>query len=445
MSRSKLYSGPQTEAARANFPFPYPTVHIELIYAIAQVKEATARANHKAGVLSKERTDAIVVACREIVSGKLHASQFDLPGLQGGAGTSIHMNVNEVIANRAEELLYQSHRPITVHPNDHVNAGQSTNDVNPTALRIALIELTKRLDGVLHSLTKALHKHAKKHQSVPKLARTHLQDAVPTTMGAVFASYEAMVARDRKRLTQSAAYLYDCNLGGTAIGNGINATEAYRYSVYDYLRKVTEIAELRPAPSLMAATSNAGDMVALSGQMTVLASTLSKIAGDLRFLASGPRGGIGEVRLKELQPGSSIMAGKVNPVLAEAVNQWYYLVSGCHQTIHQAAEAGAGELSVMFPILADRILTEYKTGISVIETFTSTTIEPLTVNADRCVAHLEASTAYATVLTPVLGYDQVSAVVKKAVESGQTLREVILEQELMTEKELDRLLAPPLY
>lgn len=436
----KIYYGPQTEAAIANFSFAYSPVHPELLWSIAEVKQATARANQEAGVLDAQRADAIVEASREIGEGSFDQEQFPLPGLQGGAGTSIHMNLNEVIANRAEELLHRRKQTVSIHPNDHVNASQSTNDVNPTALRIVLIRLVRQLLEGLDGLEASFQHQAQEYANVPKLGRTHLQDAVPTTYGAVFSSYAAMVGRERQRVAATEELLYELNIGGTAIGNGLNAPPVYQEAVFRYLREITGIAALRPAENGMAATSNAGDIVHLSGVLTTMTSTLSKIATDLRILASGPRGGIGEIQLAALQPGSSIMPGKVNPVIPESVNQLYFMVGGRNLTIQQAAEAGNLELSVMFPILADSILDQLKACATVVPAFAQKAVKTLKVDVVRSRDHLERSTGYATALNPIIGYDVVSSAVKEAVATGMTLREVLLARQLISEADLDQIL-----
>ncbi|MFW5703505.1 MAG: lyase family protein [Patescibacteria group bacterium] len=431
----KTYYGPQTEQALHNFPFPYRPVYLELVYAIAEVKKAAARANVSAGNLEQDISDRIEKACDEICSGKFD-DQFPTVGLQGGAGTSIHMNVNEVIAARAEELLHQDHISKSVHPNDHVNASQSTNDVNPSALRIACIRLSMELLVEVKQLADTFRKRAEEHVATPKLARTHIQDAIPTTIGAECASYEAMVVRDARRIEEAVSYLYELNLGGTAIGNSINASESYRKAVYRELENVVGL-PVRPAQNLMALTSNSGDVCQLSAAVTILATTLSKIALDLRFMASGPNGGIAEIQLEQLQPGSSIMPGKVNPVMPEAVNQLFYFTNGKNVTIHQAAEAGHMELAVMFPIIADGILTVLKINTAVVRQFREKCIQTFTVDKDRCQKLLEGSTAYATLLTPVLGYDVVSKVVQESVSTGQSIRSLIIEKGLMSEPEFD--------
>jgi aspartate ammonia-lyase len=431
----KQYYGEQTEQALQNFPFPHRGVYSELIIAVAEVKKACAHANYTAKDLNKDIAQAISDAADEVIDGKF-ADQFPTAGLQGGAGTSINMNVNEVLAARAEELLHQRGIPKSVHPNDHVNRSQSTNDVNPSALRIASIRLVDELLEVVDRLADAMEQKAQSWKKVKKLGRTHMQDAVPTTLGAEFAAYAAIVRRDRKRIAQAKENLFELNLGGTAIGNRINASSGYVDAVYPALSKITGM-ELKPADNMMAFTSGNGDICHLSATVTVLVNSLSKIATDIRFMASGPIGGIGEVRLKALQPGSSIMPGKINPVMPESLNQLYYFITGKNMTVHQSAEGAHLELGVMFPVMADAILTMLKLTASVLDTFTHRCIVPMEANEERCAELLERSTAYATLLTPVLGYDIVSKAVKESVQRGISIREVIMEKGLMTEDEFE--------
>lgn len=433
---SILY-GPQTKQALQNFPFPFHSVHLDLIYAITEVKEAAALANAEAETLDTDIAQAIVLSCQEVREG-MFDDQFPTCALQGGAGTSINMNVNEVLATRVQEVLSEQGKTITVHPNDHVNMSQSTNDVNPSALRIVCIRLTASLVASLNNLVTELEKKAEEFKDVHKLGRTHIQDAVPTTLGEEMKSYAATLRRSLHRIQESSEYLPDLNLGGTAIGNSINASPDYIHAVYEQLRNITGM-ELRKAENLMSGTSSAGDFCNLSSVILDLCTDLSKIAKDLRVLSGGPKGGMGEISLEALQPGSSIMPGKVNPVMPEAVNQLYYLVSGLNVTVHQAAHGANLELNVMFPIIADSIITMLKVTQSVVQTFTDTCIVTMQANEERCRETLERSSAYATLLTPRLGYDVVSAVVKESVESGKSLREVVSEKELLTEEEFERI------
>ena len=424
----KIFYGPQTKASLENFPFDYHRTLREFIYAMVMIKKAAATANYKAGKLDKNQSEKIVTACDEILKGK-YDDQFVVSAHHGGAGTSPHMNVNEVIGNLSG-----------THPNDHVNASQSTNDVNPSALKIASIKLTEKLLDSLLYLIKVMDEKSKEYRDVRKLGRTHIQDAVPTTLGAELASYRDILIRDHKRIGDSLEYFYELNLGGTAVGNSINAPEVYIKNVYLELQKVTGIKNLKPLENLMSGTSSDTDFCFLSSAVNILCLDISKIALDLRFMNSGPRGGIGEISFKELQPGSSIMPGKVNPIVAETMNQTYYLVSGKNLSIHQAAEGAQLELGVMLPIIADSLITILKTVETALRLFADRGIKNIVVNRERCLEHLEKSTAYSTLLTPILGYDTVSKVVKESVATGRTMRKIILEKELLSEAELEKLL-----
>ncbi len=418
--------GPQTKSSLQNFPFSLPPVQLDLIYAITEIKWAAALANQSTKDLEPSKSSAIISACKQILGGKYN-DQFVTCSLQGGAGTSINMNVNEVIGNLAK-----------VHPNDHVNMSQSTNDVNPSALKIVCLRLTKTLISNLDHLIKVLNKKTNEYKHIQKLGRTHYQDAVPTTLGNEFATYAAIVARHQQRLSEALNYLYDLNLGGTAIGNAINASPTYIKAVYKELAKITHLS-LKPAPNLALGTQSPTDFCHLSSLLTLLFTDLSKIAKDLRFLASGPKGGIAEISLAPLQPGSSIMPGKVNPVIPEVINQSYYLISGHNLTIQHAAEGAGLELAVMFPILADSLITSLKVASTAVTIFADKCIATLTANEANCKKHLENSTAYATLLTPRLGYDTVSGIVKEAIASGKTIRELILEKHLLPESKFDQL------
>lgn len=431
----KRYYGKQTELALRNFPFSKNPAPIEFIYAIAEVKNAAALAHMKAGELSKEIVEAIVMVCDEIEKG-LYNDQFITPGLQGGAGTSINMNVNEIIANRATELLQQKKKNILVHPNDHVNRSQSTNDVNPSAAKIAIIRLTKELLRCVDVAVDSFHKKGIEYKHISKLARTHLQDAVPITMGDEFFSYEATIRRDKKRIEDALSYFYELNLGGTAVGNSINASENYRKYVYKELSKIVGF-KVVPTSNLMSATSSQTDFCHLSQSIVCLLVDLSKIANDIRLLASGPNGGLGELKLLELQSGSSIMPGKVNPILPESVNQLYFLVSGHNLTVEHAAEASQLELGVMLPIIIDRLILSLKLASEIIENFAINCIDQIRVNKEKSRLHLEKSTAYATLLSPVLGYETMSSIVKESLKTGKTIRELVVGKKLLTTKEFD--------
>lgn len=431
----KKYIGPQTQQALHNFPFPLPPVAIELIYAITEIKKAAAQANYKAKHIEKEYCDTIQQACDEITNGTFD-HEFMVSGVQGGAGTSINMNVNEVIAMRAQDIAQEKGLTINIHPNDHVNYSQSTNDVNPSGLRIVCIRLITQLLEELDAFICAFEQTTQKYNHVQKLGRTHIQDAIPTTIGEEFGSYIAILKRNKKRIEEARLYLYELNLGGTAIGNQTNASKEYRDAVYVSLKEITGL-PLKPTDNMMALTSSTTDFCHLSATITMLALDISKIATDLRILSSGPRGGFGEIQLAALQPGSSIMPGKVNPVALESMNQIYYFISGKNQTIHQAAEGACLELAIMFPVIADSLISSIKLLTSGMSVLQKHCISSLIVNEERCEELLEQSMAYATLLTPILGYDVMSNAVKKALKENKSIREIILSEQLLSEKEFE--------
>lgn len=429
----KAYYGVQTEYALQNFPFPVHSVAIELIYSIAQVKKAAALAHKSAGELSPIITDAIAQACDEILEGKFD-DQFVVCSIQGGAGTSINMNVNEVVASRAQEICCHP-----VHPNDHVNKSQSTNDVNPSALKITAIKLTHTLLKNIDFLIRSFEEKANAWKHIKKIGRTHIQDAVPSSLGSEFQAYADTIKRDKQRIEETLPYLHDLNLGGTAIGNSINASEKYIQEIYKELVQITEL-PLKKTNNLMAATQSSTDFCQLSSTINILFTDLHKIAKDLRLLASGPYGGMGEIIIKELQKGSSIMPGKINPILPEAINQIAYDIAGKNITIHQAAQNANLQLSLMFPIIADSLITMLKVSSTAVFVFALNCVQHLTANPQKSMQLLEKSTVYSTLLSPRLGYDAVSAAVKEAIQSNRSLREIILEKRLLTENEFNELI-----
>ncbi len=423
ISKKKYYSR-QTQLAIDNFPFSTTLAHKELIYAIAQIKEAAAFAHLKTGSMEKVVSNAIIKASREIQLG-IFDDQFFLPGIQGGAGTSIHMNVNEVIASRAQELLGKKDAYINIHPNDHVNKSQSTNDVGPSALKIVSLELIKNFLDTLYFAEIVFKEKAKEFENVRKLGRTHLQDGVPTTLGDEFASYSSTISRGIQRLNLITPFFYELNLGGTAIGNSLNATDEYKHHVYKALRRITKL-PLIAAENQMSQTSSQTDFVMLSQTICAIMIDFSKIANDFRLLSSGPNGGFSEIQLRELQPGSSIMPGKVNPVMPESVNQAYFVISGNNLAIEHAAHASQLELGVMFPVIADRLVSSLKLSNEAIRAFLEKCVVSVTAREDKCLMHLQNSTAQAVLLTPEMGYDKVSKMVKNANIEGASLNHLFL-------------------
>ncbi len=426
------YYGEQTTQAIANFPFSYHRVDKVLIYAIVAIKKAAAIANERDGRISKDISSGIVSACEMILDGK-YDDQFVTCALQGGAGTSINMNVNEVIASIASEVAN-----ITIHPLDHVNASQSTNDVNPSALKIVMIRLLRSLVSSMDQLVEAFLRKANTWKTVGKLGRTHLQDAVPTTLSAEFSAYASICEKHRDRLKDMIQIFYRLNLGGTAIGNGINASERYRQAVYEALREHLQIPVI-PAENLMAETSSQGDFLASINALVAYLADLSKIANDIRLMASGPRGGLAELRIPELQKGSTIMPGKVNPIIPEAINQLYFLVAGKALTVQLAATSAQLELANMFPILADSCIHSFRLAIEGTTVFRFLCIDSLEANENMCKRHLNHSTAVAVLFIPKFGYETISKIVKECVDTERSFRDVIIEKGTVSEDEYDQI------
>jgi aspartate ammonia-lyase len=431
----KIYHGTETKKALKNFPFSMHNVKKEFILSIIKIKKSAALANYKAGHLDLSVTKAIVQACDEILNNK-HHQQFNLSSFQGGAGTAINMNVNEVLASRATEILKNK---IVIHANDDVNLSQSTNDVNPSALKISTLILLKELDVSLSSLIKSFELKSKEFKSVLKLGRTHLQDAIPTTLGAEFESYGDNLKKHKENLRRVKEISSILNLGGTAIGNSINADPKYIKEIYIELNKITGEKFVK-AKNFMAKTSSHTDFLEISQFVVSLCVELSKIANDLKFMSSGPNGGIGEITLPELQKGSSIMPGKVNPVMPEVINQLYYLVSGNNLTIEKAVEAAQLELGVMLPIISDKLLESIKIITEAIIQFDRLCISGIKADKLKCLSHLEESTAYATLLVPKLGYDKVSEIVNKSIKEKKKFKDVVLDDKYLSSKEFDKII-----
>ncbi|MFO7653280.1 MAG: aspartate ammonia-lyase [Candidatus Krumholzibacteriia bacterium] len=439
----EFYYGIQTLRALENFPISgigldhFPV----LIEALAMVKLAAARANRELGHLEPPVADAIDQACREIVSGRWH-NHFVVDMIQGGAGTSTNMNANEVIANRALELLgHERGEYRHCSPNSHVNMAQSTNDVYPSALKIALIRANESLLDVLHDLVLAFQRKGDEFAGVIKMGRTQLQDAVPMTLGQSFHAWGHTLAEEIERLSENARLFLELNLGGTAIGTGINADPRYADTVIRHLREVAGL-EVRLASDLVEATQDTGAFVMFSSAIKRLAVKLSKICNDLRLLSSGPRAGLNEIDLPRLQPGSSIMPGKVNPVIPEVVNQIAFKVIGNDLTVTLAAEAGQLELNVMEPVIVQSLLESMEmleNGMAVLQ---HRCIDGITANADVCRRHVEASIGLITALNPVLGYEACTVLAREALETGRGVYDLVLEKGLLSRAQLDDLLAP---
>ena len=433
------YYGVQSLRAAENFKITNLKIHPELIRAMAMVKKAAASANMEIGLLNKKIGKVIIQSAEEIIDGSLH-DQFIVDAVQGGAGTSINMNMNEVLANRAIEIMGEEKGDYRkVHPNNHVNMGQSTNDVVPTAIRIAVINLTKEALEKLENLNQALLDKSEEFDDVIKMGRTQLQDAIPVRLGQEFSAYASAIKRDIKRIRQNIDDLKVVNLGATAIGTGLNADLEYVKNVTKFLSEITGL-EFMQADNLVDATQNVDPLVEVSSALKTCAVNLSKISNDLRLMASGPRTGINEIELPAVQPGSSIMPGKVNPVIPEVVNQISFQIMGNDTTITMAAEAGQLELNVMLPVLVYNLfqsITMLKNGV---DTFTENAIKGIKANRERCEELLEQSVGVITAINPHVGYEVAARIAKKALKTGKPVREIILEEGVLTEKELDRIL-----
>ncbi len=439
----EAYYGVQTLRAMENFSISgIPLSHHPcLIDALARVKQAAALANHDLGLLDGKVKDAIVRACGEIIGGRFH-THFTVDLIQGGAGTSTNMNANEVIANRALEILgFVKGDYEHCHPNSHVNLSQSTNDAYPTAMKIALISSSRNLVDVLRELIDAFRSKGEEFAHVIKMGRTQLQDAVPMTLGQEFDAWAATLSEEIDRLEQNAALFLEINMGGTAIGTGINADPTYPPAVLRHLSAVTGL-DLKLAPNLVEATQDTGAFVMFSSALKRMAVKLSKISNDLRLLSSGPRAGIGEINLPKRQPGSSIMPGKVNPVIPEVVNQVAFKVIGNDLTVTMAAEAGQLELNVMEPVIVQSLFESIDMLSNAMVTLRTRCVEGITANEKRCRELALNSIGLVTALNPALGYETCTELAKEALETDRSLYDLVLEKKLMTEEELNELLKP---
>lgn len=434
-----VYYGVQSLRAAENFRITGLSMHPEVINSLAQIKKAAAITNCETGLLDKHIAEAVVKACDEILEGKLH-NAFIVDPIQGGAGTSINMNANEVIANRAIEILGgQKGDYSIVHPNDHVNCGQSTNDVIPTAGKMTSLKLLKNAKKELERLHKALCGKAEEFDSIIKMGRTQMQDAVPIRLGQEFRAYSVAVQRDINRMEKAQEEMRTLNLGGTAIGTGINADEAYLRRIVPNLAQISGM-DFVQAYDLIDATQNLDPFVAVSGAVKACAVTLSKIANDFRLMSSGPRCGFGEINLPAKQNGSSIMPGKVNPVIPEVVNQVAFNIIGNDVTITMAAEAGQLELNAFEPIVFYCLFQSIDTLSYAVETFVDNCVKGITANKDRCRELVDNSVGIVTALCPHVGYAKSAALAKEAVKSKAPVRKLILDEGLLNEEELDEIL-----
>ena len=435
------YYGVQTARAIENFPISSMRMPRSVIRAMGLIKRAAAAVNYALGLLMQQPADAIKQAATEVVEGKLDA-EFPVDVFQTGSGTSTNMNTNEVISNRATELLGGARGSKLVHPNDHVNLGQSSNDVIPTAIHIAASEMIQhQLLPALTRLQRALAQKAMDFDAIVKIGRTHLQDATPVRLGQEFGGYARQIELGIARMKRAQETLSEVALGGTAVGTGLNCHPEFSSKVMAIISQETGCS-FREATNHFEAQSTQDSLVEASGELRTLAVSLMKIANDVRWLGSGPRCGLGEIQLPETQPGSSIMPGKVNPVIAESVTMVCAQVIGNDVTVTVGGQAGNFELIVMLPIMAYNLLQSIELLATASNNFAAKCIEGITANKERCQSLIEQSLAMCTALAPEIGYEAAAKLAKEAYRSGKTVREMAKEQKVLPEKRLDELLDP---
>lgn len=437
----KAYYGVQTMRALENFPITGQRLNPTMIRCMGIVKKAAAMANMQVGELDKTIGQAMVKAADEVISGKLN-EWFVVDPIQGGAGTSINMNTNEVIANRALEILGKEMGDYNViSPNNHVNMAQSTNDAFPTAAHLTISVLLNELIVVMENMQKMMQKKAKEFDGMIKMGRTHLQDAVPIRLGQEFAAYAKVVGRDIERLKNASHHMYEVNMGATAVGTGLNAEPAYIQAVVKYLAEYSGL-PITLIDDLVDGTQNCDGYAYVSALLKVCMVSMSKICNDLRLMASGPRCGLGELNLPPRQPGSSIMPGKVNPVMAEVINQIAFQVIGSDVTVSMGVEAGQFELNVMEPVFVFNVVQSLSIMKNGFRVFTEYLLKDLTANPERMKNYVENSVGIITALNPHVGYETASKLAREAIASGKPVRELILRDKILTEKEVDIILDP---
>lgn len=433
------YYGVHSLRAMENFSITGQKLHPEMINSLAQLKKACAITNANAGVLDSCIADAIVKACDLLLEGKFH-DQFIVDPIQGGAGTSINMNANEVIANIAIEILGGEKGDYSiVHPNDHANYGQSTNDIIPTAGKMTAIVMLQDLKASLTNLKNKFDEKSVEFDHIIKMGRTHLQDAIPIRLGQEFSAYAAAIERSIYRIEQAESELYTVNMGATAIGTGLNADSVYFNNVTKTLSSLTGV-PFRQASNLVDSTQNIDCFAVISGALKNCALVLSKIAGDLRLMSSGPRTGFGEINLPAKQSGSSIMPGKINPVIPEVVGQVAYMVVGNDVTISMAVQAGQLELNVFEPVILENLFQSITVLDNVAMTFAENCVSGITANEERCQELLDSSVGIVTALCPHIGYSRAAKIAKKALEEKIPVKDIILQENILTEKELNIIL-----
>lgn len=439
----EAYYGVQTLRGAENFSITgvHLSVYPDFIKALAMVKQAAAQANYELGLLEKPTAEAIIAACKEIIAGKLH-DQFPVDMVQGGAGTSTNMNANEVIANRALELMgHHKGEYQFCHPNNHINLAQSTNDAYPTAAKLGICLSTESLITELERLIASFRDKGNAFGGHIKMGRTQLQDAVPMTLGQEFESYAASLENEVPYMRQAASGLLEINMGATAIGTGINSDPAYADLVTKRLAEISGY-PVRKAQNLIAATNDTTDFVSYSGQLKRLAVKISKICNDLRLLASGPRAGLNEISLPPMQPGSSIMPGKVNPVIPEVMNQVCFRVIGNDTAVMMASEAGQLELNVFEPVMIYSILESIAILKNGMATLRQRCIDGIEANVERCKELAYRSIGLVTALNPVLGYETSSDIAKTALQTNRSVYDLVLERGLLSKDALDEILTP---
>lgn len=438
---ASAYYGIQSVRAQENFNITGYKINPELIIGIAKVKKAAALANAEVGLLDDAIAKAIADAADEICEGKLH-DQFVVDPIQGGAGTSTNMNANEVIANRALEILGKQKGDYEViHPNIHVNMSQSTNDAFPTAIHISTIVLLEKLVVTMNQLKEAFVQKSKEFDHVIKMGRTHLQDAVPIRLGQEFGAYATVLSRDIKRVSRLHEGLLEVNLGATAVGTGLNADTEYMKLAVEKLSEFTGFS-LRNAEDLVDATQNTDAYVEVSASLKICMINMSKVANDLRLMASGPRVGFAEINLPSVQPGSSIMPGKINPVMCEVLNQVAFQVIGNDNTVSLASEAGQFELNVMEPVLIFNLHQSLQIMTNVLDSFRKDCIEGIEANVEKCQADVDKSIGIITALNPHVGYKLATEVAKEALANGTSVRDIIIRDGILSESSVDKILNP---
>lgn len=436
-----VYYGVQTLRAMENFQITGQRVDSEFVIAMAQVKKACVLANMSTGRMKKEIGEPLMQAAEEIMGGKF-LDQFPVDPIQGGAGTSFNMNMNEVLCNRALEITgHEKGRYDIISPNNHGNMAQSTNDTFPTAIKVCLKHKGKKLLAALDYLATELEKKSVEYKDILKMGRTHLQDAVPITLGQEMGSYASSVRRGMERIQHSLEVIRFVNMGGTAVGTGLNAEPAYLNVIADKLSEVTG-EKWEEAANLIDATNNTDGFADVSAAMKVTALVLIKMANDFRLMASGPRDGLYELKLPMRQPGSSIMPGKVNPVIAEVLNQTCYQVIGNDLALSLAVENGQFELNVMEPVMAFNLFNSMNFLTNAVNGFVDRLLKGLEPNREQCQYWLDRSVGVVTALLPHIGYERSAQLAKEAYNTGRPIREIILEKDILTEEKLNEIMAP---